>query len=80
MDFGVLKDIFLWCTVVNYGILMVWFIAFIFAKSVMFDIHTKWFKLSSEEFDSIHYRGMAYYKIGVLLLNLSPYLALLIVG
>jgi hypothetical protein len=33
-----------------------------------------------EQFDSIHYAGMAIYKIGIILLNLVPYVALLIVA
>jgi len=33
-----------------------------------------------EQFNSIHYAVMAVYKIGVLLFNLVPYMALLIVA
>lgn len=79
MDIATLKELLLWCTIINYCMLLIWFFVFVFAKSFMLDIHGRWFKLSNEEFDSIHYRGMAYYKIGILLLNLSPYLALVIV-
>jgi len=39
-------------------------------------LHTRWFKLSVETFDAIHYAGMSVYKIGVLLLNLAPFAAL----
>jgi len=43
-------------------------------------VHGKWFTLSVEEFDAIHYKGMAFFKMGIVLLNLAPYLALRIVG
>ena len=36
--------------------------------------------MSAEQFDAIHYAGMAMYKIGILLVNLVPYVALRIVG
>ncbi len=39
-------------------------------------LHGQWFKLSDQQFDAIHYGGMAVYKIGILLLNLTPYIAL----
>ena len=43
-------------------------------------IHTKWFNISVETFDGIHYAGMAFFKMGTLLFILIPYLALHIVG
>jgi hypothetical protein len=38
-----------------------------------------WFRLSVEQFDMLHYAGMSIFKIGILLLNLVPYIALHIV-
>jgi hypothetical protein len=46
----------------------------------LFRLHGRWFQLSEERFDAIHYTGMAVYKIGVLLFNLAPYVALVIIG
>jgi hypothetical protein len=42
----------------------------------MYRLHTRWFKLSVETFDAIHYAGMSVYKIGVILFNLAPLAAL----
>ena len=70
------EGILLWCLGLNYAFLFVWFGAFRFAHQWMFRLHTRWFKLSVETFDAIHYAGMAIYKIGILLLNLVPLLAL----
>ena len=39
-----------------------------------------WFHLSVEQFDMLHYAGMSIYKLGILLLNLVPYIALRICG
>ena len=68
-----------WCTVINIGLLLWWFLFFWLAHDWMYRFHGKWFKISVEAFDSIHYAGMAVFKLGILLLNLVPYLALLIV-
>jgi hypothetical protein len=37
-------------------------------------------RLSTEWFDAIHYGGMAGYRVGMLLLNLAPSVALRIVA
>ncbi|MGJ0484794.1 MAG: DUF6868 family protein [Methylomicrobium sp.] len=42
------------------------------AHASIYRLHTRWFKLSVETFDAIHYSGMAIYKVGVLLFNVAP--------
>ncbi|MBD9515698.1 MULTISPECIES: DUF6868 family protein [unclassified Pseudomonas] len=71
-----LKPFLLYCTLINYVILLVWFAAFTLAHDFVYRLHSRWFTLPVEQFDAIHYGGMAVYKIGVLLLNLVPLLAL----
>jgi hypothetical protein len=66
----------LWCAIINYGILLVWFIAFLLAHDWMYTFHGRWFRLTVEQFDMVHYAGMAMFKIGILLLNLVPFVAL----
>jgi len=80
MNIETAKAFLLWCLVVNYGMLLWWFLAFRLAHDWMYRLHSRWFKLQEERFDAIHYQGMAVYKVGVLLFNLAPYIALLIVG
>lgn len=70
----------LWCAVINYGILIVWFLVFTLAHDSLHQLHARMFRISTERFDSINYAAMALYKIGVLLLNLVPYIALRMVG
>lgn len=75
-----------WCrfllssVLINYIILMIWFLAIIFARDWIKQVHRKWFNLSDETFDAIHYGGMAIYKIGILLFNLVPLIALYFMG
>jgi len=71
-----LKDVLLWCLGINYVVLLIWFGAFVFAHGWMYRLHTRWFKLSVETFDALHYAGMSVYKIGIILLNLVPLVAL----
>jgi hypothetical protein len=74
------QEFLLWCTLINYGILLVWFLAFTLAHDWIHRLHSKWFRLSMDQFDAINYAGVAVYKIGIILLNLVPYVALRIVA
>lgn len=70
------QSFLLWCLVINYGILLLWFLVFWLGHDWMFRLHSRWFRMSNERFDAIHYAGMAVYKVGILLFNLVPYVAL----
>lgn len=80
MNIEFLKEFLLWCLAVNYGVVLVWFAVLVFARSWVLGLHTRWFKLTPETFDLVHYTAMAVYKIGVLLFNLAPLAALWIMG
>ena len=79
MTIEVVRRILLWCTVINYAILLVWFFAFMLAHDWMYQFHGRWFHLSVEQFDMLHYAGISVYKLGIILSNLVPYIALRIV-
>jgi hypothetical protein len=79
MSIAMIRDILLWCAVINYGVLLVWFLFFLLAHDWIYRLHSRWFYLSREQFDAIHYIGMALFKSGILLFNLVPYVSLHIV-
>ena len=80
MTLEIVRAVFAWCSVISLGMLIVWALFFLLAHDWMYGIHRKWFNLSSETFDTVHYAGMALLKIGIFLFNLIPYFALRIVG
>jgi len=55
---------------------LVWFLVFAIARDWMRRFHGRWFRLSDEQFDAVHYLGMSIYKIGILLFNLVPLIVL----
>jgi len=79
MSIDTLRELLFWSTVINYGLLLWWFLVFLLAHDWLHSFHGRWFRLPVEQFDAIHYAGMAAYKIGIFLFNLVPYLALHIV-
>jgi len=80
MNHFLLKDFLLWCTILNYLVLLLWFVVFSLAHDWIFKLHGRWFRLTAAQFDALHYGGMTVYKVGILLLNLVPYVALTIVA
>jgi hypothetical protein len=69
-----------WCTILNYVILIVWCLVFKLGHDWHYGITKRWFPISEEEYDKVNFRGVAIYKIAILLFNLVPYLALRLVG
>lgn len=76
MDIAQLHAFLVWCAAINYGILLVWFLAFTLAHDAIHRLHSRWFRLSPETFDALNYAGVAVYKIGIMLFVLVPLLAL----
>ncbi len=80
MTLEIIRSALAWCAVINLGLLLWWFLFFTLAHDWTYRVHRKWFDLSVDHFDKIHYAAMALFKLGILLFNLVPYLALRIVG
>ena len=80
MTLETVRSALAWCSLINIVLLILWFLFFKFAHDWTFRFHGKWFNLSVEKFDTMHYAGMALFKLGILLFNLGPYFALRIIG
>ena len=80
MSIDVMRNALLWCTVINYMVLLIWFLLYVLPHHWLYRLWARWFRLTVEQFDAINFAGIALYKLGILLLNLVPYIALRIVG
>ena len=80
MAIQIVRKVLAWCAVMDIGLLVWWFTFFVLAHDWTYRLHSKWFNISVETFDTIHYAAMAFFKIGTLLFILIPYFALHIVG
>lgn len=80
MTIDMVRDALLWCFIINTGLLLWWFMFFALAHDWIYKFHGKWFKLTVDKFDVIHYAGMLFFKICIFLFNIVPYFALRIVG
>ncbi len=80
MSIEILRNFLLWCAIINYGLLIVEVLLITLAHDSVYRLNSKLFRLSVEQFDAINYAWIVFFKIGILLFNLVPYIALRIVG
>jgi len=76
MTINEIKEALLWCVILNYALLLIWGAIFIFFHDWAYRILTRWFKLSVESFDAMNLGGISLYKLGIILVNLVPLIAL----
>ena len=80
MTLEMIRSALLWSFVINMGLLLYWFAFFVRRHDLVYRIHSKWFNISVERFDAMHYGGMGIFKLFIMVFNLVPYIALHIVG
>jgi hypothetical protein len=78
MDIGTLKSVLAFVTLINAAFLAWWILLFIFARGWMYRMHSRWFRITEEQFGAIHYAGMGMYKLLIILFAFTPWLALVI--
>jgi hypothetical protein len=79
MTIEMVRSTLLWCTVINYGLLLLWSLLYILPHQWMYRLWGRWCRLTAEQFDALNFAGIMLYKMGILLLNLVPFVALTIV-
>ena len=80
MNIETMRELFLWMVAISYAILLLWFCVFVFGYDWMRRLHGRWFRLSDEAFNAVHYAGMAVFKIGIILFALVPFISLCLVA
>ena len=83
MNIALAREFFLWCTVINYGVLIVWWAIIRCAHDDLYHLVKRLFGrsfvISVVRMDEIQFTVMTLYKIGVFLFNLVPFVALCII-
>ena len=75
-----LREFFGWCSIFSYSLLLIWAGLLIFAKDWLYQLHSRWFQLDRQYFDTIHYCCIAAFKMMAILFNIIPYFALFIMS
>ena len=80
MDIQTLTSFFMWCTIMNGALLVLWTTMLMLAPDFVYRMQSKWFPITRETFDVVIYSFLGLFKIVFLVFNVVPYVALLIVG
>jgi len=80
MDMVLLKEFFMWCTIVNFVIFMWAAIMCMAAKGFIYRIHGKLFGLSQDTVNAMLYGFLGFYKIVFIVFVLVPWIALTIIA
>jgi hypothetical protein len=78
MDLEVCKAFFMWCSILNASLLLVWSGLCVFAPDWLYRTQSRWFPMPREKFNIALYAFLGGFKLFVLGLNVVPYVALVI--
>ncbi len=79
MSIETARGFFLWCSVINYLLLLVWALPIMLWRDGLYRLWCRFFRVSPEQFDMLNIGGISLYKIGIFLFNLVPCIALYLV-
>ena len=80
MDIQALTDFFMWCSIINGGLLTLWIMFCCLTPDLVYRTQRLWFPIPRESFDVLIYAFLGLLKIVFLFFNLVPFLALRIIG
>lgn len=77
---GFLTQFFGWCLVINAGILLFTTLMLIWFRPQIKTMQAKLFALDKSQLNLVYFKYLAYFKIGIILFNLTPYLSLKLIS
>jgi hypothetical protein len=80
MNIQDITDFFMWCSLINGGLLVLWTLFILFAPDLVYKTQSRFIAIDRKAFDTIIYAFLGLFKIFFLFFNLVPYLALLIIS
>jgi len=80
MTIDQVREMLGWCTLINVGLMIFSFVILCAMRSFVYKMHTRWFPMSEHTFNAIVYSYLGVYKIMIIVFNLVPWLALVIIS
>jgi hypothetical protein len=69
-----------WCTVINIGFYCVTAVTLTVFKDTIKTVHSKIAGVGSDSLDELYFQYLGHYKLAIIVLSLTPYLALRIMN
>ena len=80
MSIETARSFFLWCSLINYALLLAWVVIAKFGRDWLCRLTNRFLRVTPEQLDLINVAGMSLYKIGIILFNIVPCIAFHIVS
>ena len=80
MDIQTLTKFFMWCTILNVGLLTLSSIMCVCFADFSYQMNNRFFSISREAFNVVLVGFIGIFKLVVIVFSVVPYIALLIVG
>lgn len=80
MDIDSVRLFFMWCTILNGGLLVLSFLLCACGGNWVYRMHSRWFPMPRETFNVVLYTVFGLYKIVFWVFNAIPFVALVIIG
>ena len=80
MDITTTKTFFMWCMILNLGVLFLTSIVCMFFADFSFKMNNRFFGISREAFNILIPCFLGFYKVIVIVFSIVPYIALEIAG
>ncbi len=80
MDIQILIRFFMWCTIINAGLMILSTVLWLIASDLIYKMHGKMYPMPRETFNAVFYSFMGVFKIFIFIFNFVPWIALLIIS
>ena len=68
--------VLLWCFGLGVALLLFWFVMLTLMGDLVYDWHSRFFGISREQFNALHYLMMGFWKAAIFVLFLFPYVGI----
>ena len=79
MNIETARSFFLWCSLLNYSLLIVWVLVATLGRGFAYGLASRIFRIKPEQVDLLNYAGITLYKTGIFLFNIVPCISLYII-
>jgi len=80
MDIQTITSFFMWCSIINIGFLIFLALVYMLMPNLAYQLQSKFIPISRETFDIVFYSFIGFFKVVVLVFNVVPWIALIIIG
>jgi hypothetical protein len=80
MSVDAVRAFFMWCTIINGSLFILAFLITAYAGDWVYRMNSVWYRMPRETFNVVIYCFIGLFKLFLLMFNVVPFLALLIIG